>query len=81
MLTVTDTRVQCDAAPFDHPELPVPVGVSTTDSNGDGRADDVMAVIPAVGAGGYQADGRGNLCLPNSGNLFDANLRNRLIVQ
>jgi hypothetical protein len=37
-----------------------------------------MAIVPAVGAGGYQADGRSNFCLPNSGDLFDPNLRNRL---
>jgi cytochrome c peroxidase len=78
MKTVTDPRVQCDAAPFDHPELPVPNGHRPADRNRDGRADDVMAIVPAVGAGGYQADGRSNFCLPNSGDLFDPNLRNRL---
>jgi hypothetical protein len=76
--TVTDPRVQCDAAPFDHPELPVPNGHRAADRNRDGRADDIMAVVPAVGAGGYAADGRADLCLPNSGDLFDPQLRNRL---
>jgi cytochrome c peroxidase len=78
MLSLTDERVRCDSAPFDHPELRVPNGSSKTDRDGDGMADDVMALIPATGAGGYQADGKAALCLPNTGNLFDANLRNRL---
>ncbi len=78
MKTVTDPRVQCDAAPFDHPELPAPNGHRAEDRNRDGRADDIMAIVPAVGAGGYAANGHANLCLPNSGDLFDPNLRHRL---
>jgi cytochrome c peroxidase len=78
MLTLTDSRVQCDQAPFDHPELQVFNGHTVTDLNTDGRADDIIAVVPATGAGGYEADGKPNLCLPNTGDLFDPNLRNRL---
>jgi hypothetical protein len=78
MLTLTDRRVQCDQAPFDHPELYVSNGHRVRDFNRDGRADDIIAVIPATGAGGYEADGKPNLCLPNTGDLFDPNLRNRL---
>jgi hypothetical protein len=80
MLSMTDYRVQCDMAPFDHPELPVSIGHTAEDKDGDGRADDIMAVIPATGAGGYDADGKHEYCLPNSGDLFDADLRNRLVV-
>ncbi len=78
MKTLTDPRVQCDQAPFDHPQLFVPNGHTASDDNLDGRADDITAVIPASGAGGYTADGRSDLCLPNGGDLFDPNLRNRL---
>jgi cytochrome c peroxidase len=80
MKTLTDPRVQCDQAPFDHPQLVVPNGHTASDDNLDGRADDITAVIPASGAGGYTADGRSDLCLPNSGDLFDPNLRNRLLT-
>jgi cytochrome c peroxidase len=78
MLSLSDERVMCDKAPFDHPELRIPNGHSTLDKNKDGRADDVMSLLPATGAGGFGADGRPELCLPNTGNLFDSNLRNRL---
>jgi cytochrome c peroxidase len=78
MLSLTDERVQCDSAPFDHPELRVPNGQRNSDRDGDGVADDIMALIPATGAGGYTADGKPELCLPNSGNLFDPALRNKL---
>jgi len=70
--------VQCDQAPFDHPELMVFNGHTDTDNDLDGAADDIMATVPATGANGYAADGMGDLCLPNSGDLFDPNLRNRL---
>jgi len=78
MLSLSDPRVMCDMAPFDHPELLVPNGHTTLDRNRDGRADDIVALIPATGAGGYEADGKPDLCLPNTGDLFDARLRNRL---
>ena len=40
-----------------------------------------MALLPATGAAGYDGDGKPDLCLPNTGDLFDARLRNRLTTQ
>jgi cytochrome c peroxidase len=55
--TLTDERVLYQRAPFDHPQIFVPNGhpgnsSNTTDANHDGRADDVLIEIPAVGAAG-----------------------------
>ncbi len=61
MRTLTDPRVQCDAAPFDHPSLVVPNGHKIT-----GR--DHLLKIPAVGKDGAAGTAYG--CLPNSGDLF-----------
>ncbi|MEZ5931700.1 MAG: cytochrome c peroxidase [Alphaproteobacteria bacterium] len=61
MRTMTDTRVQCDAAPFDHPSLVVPNGHK---ANGQ---DNVLK-IPAVGRNGAAGTAYG--CLPNAGDLF-----------
>ncbi|MGZ8144874.1 MAG: hypothetical protein ACXWTG_11995, partial [Methylosarcina sp.] len=72
-----DERVRCDAAPFDHPELPVSNGHTASDSDKNKKADDIMATIPAAGSGGYS--NASGLCLPNTGDLFDPDLRNRLI--
>jgi cytochrome c peroxidase len=69
MLTVTDERVRCDVAPFDHPSLVVPNGHATADRNFDGHADDLSFELPAVGAAGYTGS-RARYCLPNAGNLF-----------
>jgi mono/diheme cytochrome c family protein len=57
---LTDPRVACERAPFDHPSLPMPDGhvgdaVAVRDMNGDGYADDQMTVLPAVGAAGRPA--------------------------
>jgi hypothetical protein len=52
---LTDERVQCDQAPFDHPELLTPVGHDPVDETRNGRADDI--VFPAAG------DRRGRLQL------------------
>ena len=54
---LTDERVRYRRAPFDHPQLFVPNGhlgddVNSTDADGDGRADDLMIEIRAVGADG-----------------------------
>ena len=54
---LTDERVLYRRAPFDHPQIFVPNGhpgnsFSTVDANHDGRADDLMVEIPAVGAAG-----------------------------
>jgi cytochrome c peroxidase len=77
MKTLTDERVRCDAAPFDHPELPVSNGHTASDNDKNKKADDIMATIPAVGNSGYSI--ASGLCLPNTGDLFDPDLRNRLI--
>jgi cytochrome c peroxidase len=79
MKALTDERTRCDAGPFDHPELPVSNGHTASDSDKNKKADDIIATIPAVGAGGYAAAGKPELCLPNDGNLFNDDLRNRLI--
>jgi len=57
---LTDDRVRWERAPFDHPELVVANGArgdvaKVVDANRDGRADDDVLVIPAVGAGGRSA--------------------------
>ena len=57
MEALTDERVLYRRAPFDHPQLFVPNGhvedgTSLADLNRDGRADDLMVEIPAVGARG-----------------------------
>lgn len=75
MLTFTDRRVQCDQAPFDHPSLKISAGHRTVDKNGDGKADDIVFELPAVGSAGYdQASG---FCIPNSGDLFAAGMQGR----
>jgi cytochrome c peroxidase len=69
LLTATDPRVQCDQAPFDHPELTVVNGHRHTDQTHDGMADDLTFVLPQVGAGGY-AGANARFCIPNAGDLF-----------
>jgi hypothetical protein len=55
LLTMTDARVKFERAPFDHPEIIVPVDGTAPDNVG-GRAalvaDPRFKVIPAVGAAG-----------------------------
>ena len=75
LLTMTDPRVQSDMAPFDHPSLEIFNGHDPIDTNGDGKADDLLIVLPAAGAGGYEADDLAELCLPNTGELFDMQAR------
>ena len=58
--SLTDERVLYRRAPFAHPQLFVPNGHTSgpggvIDANGDGRADDRMIEIPAVGAAGGPA--------------------------
>ena len=50
---LTDPRVACHQAPFDHPGLTVSNGHLAQDSNHDGNADDIPYVVREVGAGGY----------------------------
>ena len=54
---LTDERVVFRRAPFDHPQLFVPNGhvgdgLRSADADGDGRADDRLIEIPAVGKAG-----------------------------
>ncbi|RDV26620.1 hypothetical protein DXV75_06400 [Alteromonas aestuariivivens] len=74
--SLTDRRVQCDAAPFDHPSLPLSVGHSNSDNNGDGKADDIIFELPAIGQRGYDADS--GWCIPNSGDLFASGMQGRV---
>ena len=73
--SLTDPRVQCDKAPFDHPELTILNGHKDTDPNRDGKATDIKFTLPAVGAGGYSA-GSG-FCIPNAGDLFAPGMQAR----
>jgi hypothetical protein len=50
---LTDPRVACHMAPFDHPGLTIFNGQIAQDTKGDGNADDERSAIQAVGAGGY----------------------------
>jgi hypothetical protein len=68
MKSLTDRRVQCDMAPFDHPELKVTDGHYASDQNLDGKATDIAFSLPAVGASGYAP--ASGFCVPNSGDLF-----------
>ena len=54
---LTDIRVACERAPFDHPSLALHDGHVgdenlVRDTNHDGKADDVLLLLPAVGADG-----------------------------
>jgi hypothetical protein len=69
LLSLTDERVACEQAPFDHPELTIANGQRPIDANKDGHADDILIKKQAVGAGGLPAEGKP--CIPNTGNLFD----------
>ena len=74
---LTDQRVACEQAPFDHPGLRLHDGhVGGTDKlrdrNGDGRADDQFIELPPVGAGGLPRE----RCLKNDDGSEFAGLRN-----
>jgi cytochrome c peroxidase len=73
--SLTDVRVQCDQAPFDHPSLLVFNGHLATDLNRDGKADDILFNLPAVGAEGYARSS--GFCIPNSGDLFAPGMQAR----
>lgn len=73
---LTDQRVQCDVAPFDHPQLFVFNGHKSTDANRDGKADDIVFALPAVGKAGYDPTKPG-YCIPNSGDLFAPGMQAR----
>ncbi|NOT24161.1 MAG: cytochrome-c peroxidase [Nitrospiraceae bacterium] len=54
---LTDNRVRCEQAPFDHPSLTNFNGHAAVDANGDGKLDDLTVLVPSVGAGGRPAKG------------------------
>lgn len=67
MKALTDPRVACHMAPFDHPELTVANGQLPQAANKGGNATDRPMTIPAVGARGYASC---NVNVLNSGELF-----------
>jgi len=74
MKSLTDPRVQCDKAPFDHPSLYVFHGhYPLPDLNGN--AQDKISLLPAVGAAGY--DPSSGYCVPNAGDLFAPGMQGR----
>jgi cytochrome c peroxidase len=50
---LTDPRVACHRAPFDHPGITVANGHLAQDTGHSGNADDITMTIRAVGAAGY----------------------------
>ncbi len=68
LLSLTDRRVLCHRAPFDHPELDMYLGhtAEENDERGAPRAADTEKVLPAVGSRGYPSRD----CFPNNGDLF-----------
>ncbi len=54
---LTDNRVRCEQAPFDHPSLTNFNGHAAVDADGDGKLDDLTVLVPSVGAGGRAAKG------------------------
>jgi cytochrome c peroxidase len=68
MKALTDPRVACHAAPFDHPELVLPNG--HVPDTARGRAKDARLRLQPVGRGGYPT----RWCDPNTGDLFARDL-------
>ncbi|NOU01027.1 MAG: cytochrome-c peroxidase [Gallionella sp.] len=75
---LTDPRVACEQAPFDHPSLPLSDGHfgnqdAVRDKNKDGLADDQITELPAVGAKGRARE----RCLSNDdgSKLFGFNVK------
>ena len=72
---LTDTRVACERAPFDHPSIKLHDGhkgdeTKVQDRDNDGMADDKFEVLPAVGRNGVQKEN----CLTNDDGSFIAAL-------
>jgi cytochrome c peroxidase len=72
---LTDRRVQCDMAPFDHPELQITNGHDESTPNANGNATDIVFTLPAVGEAGYAPSS--GYCIPNAGDLFAAGMQGR----
>ncbi len=73
--SLSDRRVQCDQAPFDHPQLRISDGHTETDLNHHGEGDEEVFNLPAVGAAGYAPSS--GLCIPNAGDLFAPGMQSR----
>ncbi len=69
MKALTDSRVACHTAPFDHPALTIANGQVPQGDKKSGNATDIPMTIPAVGAGGYSTCNAGAL---NTGELFSS---------
>jgi hypothetical protein len=67
MKSLTDDRVRCSRAPFDHPELLLPDGHKPDVVKMDGRLADKLRVLKAVGAAGFPE----SRCMSNAGDLFE----------
>lgn len=76
MESLSDPRVMCDQAPFDHPAIGLTHGHSGGAGELPGAAPDRRFVLPAVGAGGY--DPASGFCIPNAGNLFAPGMQARV---
>ena len=75
MKSLTDFRVQCDQAPFDHPSLFVFNGHLPADVNRDGKADDIIFELPEIGNAGYATSS--GFCIPNAGDLFAPGMQSK----
>jgi cytochrome c peroxidase len=75
LTSLTDPRVQCDQAPFDHPSLDLVAGEVDQATHHDGQAVDIVFTLPAVGATGY--DPASGFCIPNAGALFAPGMQAR----
>jgi len=84
---LTDPRVQCDAAPFDHPSLVIhnghlnteigSINGQTANTGNQGRsAGDIDFTLPATGASGYPSGSQ--YCLPNAGDVFAQGMGGRV---
>jgi cytochrome c peroxidase len=76
MESLTDPRVQCDRAPFDHPSLTLNVGHEAELGDIPGAARDRHVELPAIGAEGY--DPSSGFCIPNTGDLFAPGMQGRV---
>jgi cytochrome c peroxidase len=66
--SLTDDRVRCHAAPFDHPELTVSHGVNAAaPPTADGKAAENSMTIVSTGSGGLPA--KRCAAMPNAGNV------------
>jgi cytochrome c peroxidase len=65
--SLTDDRVRCSRAPFDHPELLLPDGHKPGVVTKDGRLADRLRLLEKVGASGLES----GKCLNNAGDLFE----------